>query len=303
MEEKISVILVNYNGIAYNDKCIESVLKSTVKDRLRIVIVDNASDDNSLLELKKRWGKNDSISIIELDRNYGFSKANNEGIKWSAEHGIDRFLLLNNDTEVEPDAIEKMLQIQHNTAGIVVPKVMYADKRDTIWCAGGDFTAVVKKPRQRGLNQTDKGQFDADCECGFANGCCLLLSKEIIDKTGLLDERFFLYYEDTEYSLRARENGIMISYCSEAVIYHKVNGSTKGNEKPANAYYISRNWLLCNQLHLGKRFYLFCLYYLLNRIAWAAIWAASGKADMVAAVFEGIRDFMSGKFGKWEKIR
>lgn len=302
MEEKVSIILVNYNGLAYNDKCIESIMKSTVNNRLQIVVVDNASTDDSLAELKNHWGKNDCVSIIELDQNYGFSKANNEGIKWSVERGIDRFLLLNNDTEIEPGAIEKMLEIQNNTGNIVVPKILYADKADTIWCAGGDFSTIIKKPRQRGLNQTDRGQFDKNCECEFANGCCLLLSKEIIDKIGMLDEKFFLYYEDTEYSLRAQKNGVKISYCSEAVIYHKVNGSTKGNEKPENVYYISRNWLLCNKMHLGKRFYLFFLYYLLNRIVWIAIWGMRGKLNMVLAVLDGICDYKAGKHGKWETV-
>ena len=303
MEEKVSIILVNYNGKSYNEKCIYSILQSTVKDKLQIVVVDNASTDESLTDLKLKWGRNSQVCIIELDQNYGFSKANNEGINWSVEHGIGNFLLLNNDTEIEPDAIEKMLEIQKTTGGIVVPKVLYADKPDTIWCAGGGFTPIIRKPRQRGLNQIDKGQFSQNCECEFANGCCLLLSKEIIDKIGMLDERFFLYYEDTEYSLRAQENGVTISYCAEAVIYHKVNGSTKGNEKPENAYYISRNWLLCNKMHLGKRFYLFFLYYLLNRIVWIAIWGMRGKPNMVLAVLDGIYAFKAGKYGKWETVR
>lgn len=300
MEEKISVILVNYNGKAYNDKCIRSILQSTVKDKLQIVVVDNDSTDDSLNDLKASWEQNQQIHIIELDQNYGFSKANNEGIKWSIANDIHKFLLLNNDTEIEPDTIEKMLEIQKNTGGIVVPKVLYADKPDTIWCAGGEFSPMIRKPKQRGLNQTDVGQFDDNCQCEFANGCCLLLSKEIVDKIGLLDEGFFLYYEDTEYSLRAGQKKVLITYCAAARVYHKVNGSTEGNEKPANAYYITRNWLRCNQMYMSReKFLWFQIYFLLNRMAWIFIWTAKRKGGMIKAVLRGVQDFKKGRSGAY----
>lgn len=304
MEKEISVILVNYNGKEFNDKCIVSILKSTISSRIQIVVVDNGSTDGSLELLRQHWALNVQIHFIELGNNYGFSKANNEGICWSIEQGITYFLLLNNDTEIESDAIEKMFRYHQETKGIVVPKILYADKRDTIWCAGGRFSPIVKKAIHRGLNQTDRGQFDMSGECQFANGCALFLSKEIVDKAGFLDERFFLYYEDTEYSMRAAERNIKIYYCAEAVVYHKVNGSTKGNEKPANAYYISRNWLLCNSSHLYKRyrlnsrFYIFLLYFFCNRFAWIIIWLIQGKKEMCIAQVEGILDFYRKKWGK-----
>lgn len=303
MEEKVSVILVNYNGKAYNDKCIASILNSTIKESIHIVVVDNASTDDSLSRLWREWGNNGQVSIIELDRNYGFSKANNEGIRWSMTNGIKRFLLLNNDTEIEPDTIEKMAFAQQQKGGIIVPKVLYADRPEVLWCAGGEFSACVKKPVQRGMNQEDEGQFDREGLCEFANGCCLLLSAPIIEKTGLLDEKFFLYYEDTEYSLRAKESGVLIWYCPKAVVYHKVNGSTKGNQRPDNAYYITRNWLLCSRMHMrGWRYGLFLLYFLLNRGAWIGIWMIQGKFAMAGAVLEGFRDFRLGKMGKWRGL-
>ena len=304
MGKKISVILVNYNGKQYNDKCIRSILNSRTGSRIQIVVVDNASTDDSLAFLQKNWGLNEQVQIVAMDRNYGFSKANNEGIRWSMKQGIEHFLLLNNDTEIEPDTIELMIKCQQKTRGIIVPKILYADRRDTIWCAGGSFTPVIKKAVQRGWNQMDKGQFDISGECQFANGCAMLLSKEIVDQIGFLDERFFLYYEDTEYSMRTILNHIAIWYCAEAIVYHKVNGSTMGNEKPANAYYISRNWLLCNHIHLcaerrwNWRFYIFLLYFSCNRLAWMLIWFIQGKRDMCVAEMKGICDFFKKNWGE-----
>lgn len=299
MEERVSVILVNYNGRDYNDKCITSILQSDYPEEIQIVIVDNASVDDSLKLLETRWGKHPQIHIIKLDQNYGFSKANNEGIKWSLKQGFEYIMLLNNDTEIEPQAVQSMICCQKKTGCIVVPKIFYADRPNVIWCAGGELTPVLKKAVQTGEGKEDTGQFSEDRHCTFANGCCMLLSSHIIERLGMLDKRFFLYYEDTEYSMRALEKQIGIYYCANAVVYHKVNGATKGNEKPENAYYITRNWLMCNRMHMGGRFYLFFLYFILNRLAWAIIWGIRGKRDMVKATIKGGRDFFAGRNGKY----
>ena len=294
-DKKIAVILVNYNGKSYNKKCIESILNSTICEIITIVVVDNASTDGSAEELRKNWGENKQVHLIWLDNNYGFSKGNNEGIKWALEQGYEYFLLLNNDTEIAPDAIERLLDCQKETGGIVVPKILYADRPEIIWYAGGKFSKVIKKPVQIGLNQRDTGQYNRRQRCDFANGCCMLFSRRIVQILGYLHEKFFLYYEDTEYSFRAKERDVPIWYCADAIIYHKVNGSTKGNEKPVNAYYITRNWLMCNRMHMNKRFFLFIGYFIINRIVWISIWMIQKKWKMVGAVLSGIEDYINGK--------
>ncbi len=106
--------------------------------------------------------------------------------------------------------------------------------------------------------------------------------------------------------MRAAARRITIRYCAEAVVYHKVNGSTGGNEKPANAYYITRNWLLCNSLHMrdskgvgGKlRLMLFAVYFSFNRFAWLMIWLFRGKRKMCTAMLKGISDYCKGKYGR-----
>ncbi len=306
MKKQISVILVNYNGKKYNDACIASILGSTIREQIQIVVVDNASTDGSLEALRETWGEHGQVHILALDDNYGFSKANNEGIRYAMEQGTEYYLLLNNDTEIAPDAIEQMMRCGEETGAIVVPKVLYADRRDVIWCAGGTFSPILKKTIHSGLNQTDSGQFNRSGRCLFANGCAILLSRRIVEKVGLLDERFFLYYEDVEYSMRAWEKQTHIYYCAKAVVCHKVNGSTGGNEKPANAYYITRNWLLCNSLHMrGKgsfgsrgQFWLFLLYFICNRLAWLLIWFLQGKRAMCRALLRGMGDFLVKKWGR-----
>lgn len=187
----ICVVLVNYNGMKYNKACIDSILKSDCTEKIEIVVVDNASTDGSVEELESFYADNRGVHLIRLKENYGFSKANNEGIKWALEQKCQYIMLLNNDTEIEPWSIEKMVDLQRRTGHIVVPKILYSDNRDMIWCAGGELSAVLKKAKHRGAGETDQGQFDIEDVCTFANGCCMLLSDQIIEKAGLFDERFF----------------------------------------------------------------------------------------------------------------
>lgn len=298
MKKKVGIILVNYNGKKFNNSCIQSIMKSTVKEDIVVVVVDNASSDDSLADLKKNWGDHLQVQFILLNDNYGFSKANNIGIQWAIDHGIEKFVLLNNDTEIEPDTIERMLQCQEEHKGIVVPKILYADRPGIIWYAGGRLSRIIRKPTSIGLNQKDIGQYDMTQKCNFANGCCMLLTKEIIEQVGFLDERFFLYYEDTEYSMRAEKKQFEIWYCGKAVVYHKVNGSTKGNENPLSVYYITRNWLLCNSIYLEKKINLFFAYFTLNRLAWSIIWIFRGTPQMIRMVWKGIRDFRRCCWGR-----
>lgn len=289
--EKICVILVNYNGQKYNDNCLASIFASTVADRIQVVIVDNGSTDGSLKSLQDTWGGEKRVHIIPLNVNSGFAKANNVGIRWAMEQGMNYYLLLNNDTEIAGDAIEQMWKCHKEKGCIVTPKIYYADQKDVLWSAGGRFTPVIKKPVQMGCNQKDFGEFSKNRDCDFANGCAVFLDRTILEKTGLLDESFFLYYEDTEFSMRAHKMGIPIYYCAQAKVYHKVNGSTKGNQSEANVYYITRNWLIYVKLHLGWRRILFWPYFILNRLVWGFLWLLQGKPQMIGAMCSGIKDY------------
>lgn len=298
---KIAVILVNYNGRQYNTACIESLLAQQGGYEVKIIMVDNASKDDSMQILQERYGTDPKVEMILLDDNYGFSYANNVGIRRAGEWEADYMLLLNNDTEAEADLLVHLIECAERHVGsMIVPKIYYSERRNVIWSAGGAVSPVLRKVRHIGLDQKDEGQFDKEQQIGFATGCCLLLTRYVIEQAGLLDERFFLYYEDTEYSFRLQKMGIKIYYCPSAVLYHKVGASSMGADSPLCAYYIARNWLLCNRMHLGKRFPLFLGYYGINRLVCCAIWTVQGKAALVQATCRGIRDYRKKKFGRAE---
>ena len=296
---KLAVVLVNYNGKEYNEACIESVLANEIDGELRIIVADNASTDGSVQSLFLRYGSQDRVVLERLDKNYGFSYANNVGIRLALNWGADAVLLLNNDTEIDKRMLQELLACARRHPGsMIVPKICYSDDRKRIWSAGGSVSPVIKKVRHTGLNEEDRGQYEEERRIFFATGCCLFLPVQVIERAGLLDERFFLYYEDTEYSFRLQKLGIHIYYCPQAVMYHKVGASTKGADSPLCAYYIARNWLLCSRLHMGRRYPLFLAYYAVNRTACCLLWLLHGKGALVRATWQGIRDFHGGRFGK-----
>lgn len=296
---KLAVILVNYNGKEYNEACIESVRANRIDGEVRIIVVDNASADGSVQALRERYAKEEQVEMVGLDDNYGFSRANNVGIRRAKAWGADAVLLLNNDTEIEETMLRELLACaKRHPDSMIVPKIYYSDARERIWSAGGSVSPVVRKVRHIGLDEEDRGQYDEERRTFFATGCCLLLPMQVIRQAGLLDERFFLYYEDTEYSFRLQKLGIGIFYCPRAVMYHKVGASSKGADSPLCAYYIARNWLLCSRLHQGWRYPLFLVYYAVNRMACCLLWLLRGKGTLVRASWLGIRDFHRGKFGR-----
>lgn len=295
----IAVILVNYNGKQYNTACIGSLLKQRGGHEIRIIIVDNGSQDDSMQIIQDRFGEDSRIETIFLDDNYGFSYANNVGIRRAEELGADYVLLLNNDTEVHEDLLTELLACaDRHPNSMIAPKIYYSDRRDVLWSAGGEVSSIIRKVRHIGLDQKDTGQYDNERRIGFATGCCLLLPRAVIERAGLLDERFFLYYEDTEYCFRLREMGVDIWYCPQARLYHKVGASSKGADSPLCAYYIARNWLLCSRLHLRGRYPLFLLYYVTNRAACGILWLVRGKRSLVQATWRGIRDHCRKKYGR-----
>lgn len=299
--KKLAIILVNYNGKQYNEACIESVLAGQDAWDKKIIVVDNASRDDSMNILQERYGTDPRIDMVTLEDNYGFSYANNVGVRKAMAEGADYVLLLNNDTEAAPDMLAQLAACtKRHPDSMIAPKIYYSDRRDVVWSAGGRVSPLIRKVSHIGEGQVDRGQFEEEKEIGFATGCALLIPRRVIEKAGLLDEDFFLYYEDTEYSFRLARLGISIYFCPQAVIYHKVGASSKGADSPLCAYYIARNWLLCNKKHLGSRYYLFLIYYGINRLVCCLLWLLRGRKALVQATWRGIQDYRTGKLGKSE---
>ncbi|WP_434640805.1 glycosyltransferase family 2 protein [Thermoanaerobacterium thermosaccharolyticum] len=236
IEPLVYIILINYNGYKDTIECVRSIEKITYKN-YKIVIIDNASTDNSI-DILRQTLKN--YKIIQNDKNLGFAGGNNVGIRYALENGAEYILLLNNDTVVDKDFLSYLIKgfsVKENV-GMVGGKIYYYDKPDKIWYAGGKFN----KLRARGVHFTLDNNIDYK-EVKFITGCLQLISADAIKKVGLMKEGYFLYYEDVDYCFRFIKKGYKLIYSRNSIIYHKCGGSAN-YKSPLSIYYSNRSRFL-----------------------------------------------------------
>src|SRR5262245_44297985 len=196
-----SVVAVVLNWCSERDTvdCIESLRRATYP-ALRILLVDNGSADGSGERLHARFP---DLSYLPNGANLGYAGGNNRGFERAIAEGAEYILVLNNDTVVDPTCVEWLVNTaQATNAALVSPKILYYDAPDTIWFAGGDFSAMRVHGLHRGEGTKDS-QADAESSpITFATGCCFLIRSRVVRKLGGFDESYFIYVEDTELSVR-----------------------------------------------------------------------------------------------------
>lgn len=238
MEAKVGIVLVNYNGELFQEECLKSIRSSTYKN-YEIIIVDNGSTDKSISKVKKVFN---NLIILETGENNGVAKGNNIGIKKAIEIGCEYILLLNNDTEIEKDMISNMVK-KVNKDVMVTCKMYYYNQSDVLWCAGGKIHWNKGITSHFGENQKDIGQLDVSRFVEYTPTCCLLIHKDIFKKVGFMDEKYFMYYDDTDFIARCSKKNIKVWYEASAKLWHKVSSSSGGCESKISVYYLNRNRL------------------------------------------------------------
>jgi hypothetical protein len=199
-----------------------------------------------------------------LKENKGFSGGNNVGIKLALESGNDYILLLNNDTLVKPDFLEELTKTAKsgNKIGIVGPKIYFApgfefhkerykknERGSVFWYAGGEIDWENMYASHRGVDEVDIGQYDNKGKTDFVSGCCMLVKREVFEEIGCLDDQLYLYLEDLDFCLRAKEAGYKIIYEPRSEIWHKNASSSDKPGSRLHQYYQTRNRLI-----LGMRY-------------------------------------------------
>jgi len=255
-KSQIYAVVLNYNG--YNDtiNCIES-LKKAKYNVINIILVDNASTDSSGRLLNKKYPE---LHFIFSGKNKGFAGGMNLGIRDALQKDADFILLVNNDTIVSENFLEPMLEdMIDSSVGIVSGKVFYKDFPDTIYCAGGrvDFLKCTGVAEFQG--KSGKEYANVKREISLAEGCFMLVRSEVFKKVGFLEEKFFMYLEDVDFSLRARKH-FKIVYNNNSIIYHKSGGGKAWDEfTPLYSYYYTRNrlWFFRNYFFLYRLYVIF----------------------------------------------
>jgi len=269
--EKVGVVTVTYNS--------EDVFHAFLRDvasqkhtNFILYIIDNASND-STLEILSRF-KDIRIKLIKNSNNKGVAVANNQGIREAIKDNCSQILLLNNDIEF-PESLfnDLLLEQKQRQCSMVVPKIMYFDKKDVIWYAGGNFNKNRGYlPFHKGFNEVDSGQFDQPIQVDYASTCCLLLKQEVFDDIGYMDEKFFVYFDDTDFLFRVLQNGKhKLWFCPQVAIFHKVGSLSRSfvkNQKKRlfrGDFFLKQN--IKNHIYFlrkvgGVYSYLFCVYLL-----------------------------------------
>lgn len=257
--KRLAIVTVNYNTAKDTNTLLDSIEKLNKKGiSLHTFIIDNGSND--VYELPHHTTKG-TTTLIRSEENTGFSGGYNLGIKNALKEVYDYILIVNNDTTMEPDLVEKLLEVLESKPeiGAVTPKIYFAKGHEfhkerytpeelgnVFWYAGGftDWNHVISV--HRGVDEVDKGQYDTVQEIDFASGCCILFKKEVLEKVGLFDEDYFLYYEDADLNERIKRAGYKIYYVPEAILRHE-NASSSGGAGRGNVlqdYFITRNKML-----------------------------------------------------------
>ncbi|MCL5090879.1 MAG: glycosyltransferase family 2 protein [Patescibacteria group bacterium] len=260
MMKKVFLLILNWNGGEMTVNCLNSLqYVKTDNFDLQVVVVDNASTDESINQIKVESEKlKVKTKILQNKENLGYAEGNNVGIRYALENGADFVCLLNNDTRVDPSFINELVKTagSDEKIGIVGGKIYfekgyefhkdrYSEKElgKVIWYAGGKIDWQNVYASHLGVDEVDNGQFDQVIETDFVNGCLMLVKREVFVKAGLIDNNYFLYLEDTDFSMKAKRKGFKLYYTPLSKIWH-LNGGSSGAGSKLQDYFITRNRLL-----------------------------------------------------------
>lgn len=219
-EKKVTVIIPNYNGLSFMEPCMAALERQTCRD-FEVLVVDNGSTDGSA-----QWLKKQGIPSVFLTENTGFSGAVNTGIRAVKTPYV---ILLNNDTEAEPDYVRQLLLAVEGSPRIfsVSPKMIQMYRRDLMDDAG-DMYSIMGWAYQRGVGQ-ETSRYDRPCHIFSACAGAAIYRREVFEKIGYFDEMHFAYLEDIDVGYRAKIAGYYNRYCPQAVVYH-VGSGTSGSK-------------------------------------------------------------------------
>jgi GT2 family glycosyltransferase len=233
------VVVLNWFGRDDTITCVRSLIEGDAD--IEVLVVDNGSFDGALEDVASL----ERVRGLQLPRNLGFTGGMNRGIRWALEAGADTVTILNNDTVVPPGTMAELARAAEGRTA-VSPMVMHLDEPDRVWFGGGTLDMPDGYPHHTALDQLEpcvEGQRTTD----LLAGCCITASADSWRTAGLFDERFFLNFEDSEWSLRARTRGMRLAVVCDVSILHAVSASFTGAAATLGGFYFQRNGLLFAQ--------------------------------------------------------
>lgn len=249
-EREIGVVTVTYNSGQVIDAFMRSLLSQTYGNFL-FYAVDNASSDKTLEQLAVYADRR--LRVIANPDNRGIAEGNNQGIRAALDDGCKLVLLMNNDTEFEAKLFAKLVDgLEQYECEMMAPKILFHHDQRIIWSAGGGMD-----PRKgysgfhHGYGEVDHGQYDVPRLVEHAPACCLLIKREVFDSIGMMDDKYFTYVEDTDFSYRAMRAGVKLMYLPSATLLHKAHSLTGGLFSDFMMRYTTRNRIYFMLKHFG----------------------------------------------------
>lgn len=295
IQPKVSIVVLNTNHKADTLECLATIGRNTYVN-WSVIVLDNASTDGSVEAIRVAfpWA-----FIVPLTKNLGYAGNNNVGIRLSLEQGADWVLVLNEDTLLEPDCLAQLVAVGEAgpQIGIVGPMVYHHDEPQVIQSAGGRLNRHWEASHL-GQNEDDRGQFVRPHDVDYISGCAILVRRDVIKQIGLLDERFYYYWEETDWCVRAGQQGWRIVHVPAAKIWHK---GVQRNYRPNRsvAYYNTRNrFLLLAKHHAPLSVWAYAWWQALRTLASLSLrpkWRVERPAR--DAMWRGVVDFLLRRWG------
>ncbi len=298
----VGIVVVNYNSAAFIDEFCVS-LKNVDYPSWRLAVIDSGSRDDSMDTIERAFP--DATHVRSGD-NIGFAAGANAGIERCLALGVEYVLFLNNDVTLTPDFLRKLVDAA-GARTMVVPKILYHFDHSLISTHAGGFDWRLGLFRDTYGGRPDGPETSRRREdLGTASFCCALVPAQAFRDAGTLDERFFMYYEETDFIRRAQAKGYRVRYEPSAVIYHRESGSSGGGwMTPFKQYYATRNRLYLVRKHTRSRrdYAYFTAYFWATRVATAAKMAARREWRLLRAMALGTFDYYRGRMGRTMQVR
>lgn len=308
--KKIGIIILNYNGTNDTIECIKSILRNDdMKYMLKLVLVDNNSSSNELINLKKFINsvgliKNQSIVLLENSDNLGFSKANNIGIKYLENTDkCNYYMLLNNDTIVLEKSITNLVDSMENSesdasSGLILDH----DTQRLIWYSGGQVSRLKAKGIHFNYGKSIKDLRLTSGITRFLSGCFVVFKRETLLSIGYLNENYFFGSEEYDWSLKLSKFGYKMWFCKSSVIHHKVkiqegNGASHDIKKPIYVYNSLRNKYIISKLNLSKiTFKFWYIVFKIHMMRLKTKLTARYSKRQIKVIFDSFKSYKSNLF-------
>lgn len=244
---RVVVLVLNWCAADDSIACIESLQQSTYPE-MSILVIDNGSPDGSGRLLHERFP---TLLYLQTGANLGYAGGNNRGFEAALAAEADYVLVLNNDTVVDSECVQRLVETAIVTgAGLVAPKILYHEAPELIWYAGGDFSPLRALGVHRRQGERDNPREAAPSAISFATGCCFLVRVDVVRRIGGFDESYFAYVEDAEFSVRVARAGFAMLLEPRARLLHKIPVKPSG-ETPFQIRQRDRNRRRLARKHLS----------------------------------------------------